>query len=180
MLSENEVMEKLFELEKTVVQPERLPGARSIYFAHSWWTETQIEATLATYEALLKNPMVAHIHVPLMHQYKGLVVAEDSDFEPDFEWATMTYRADIRAIDNSDLIVATYPADAPDMGEALEIGYAIGTNKPVVMGYYGDINANPVNLMISFGTDSYVYTPAEFETFDFLDIESKAFEAKII
>ncbi|QIL50144.1 nucleoside 2-deoxyribosyltransferase [Weissella coleopterorum] len=180
MLSENEVMQELFKLEKAYVNMEKVPGARSIYLAHSWWTDTQIDATLATYESLLKNPTIAHIHVPLMHQYKGMAFTEDGDFKPDFEWATMTYKADIRAIDNSDLIVATYPADAPDMGEAVEIGYAIGTNKPVVMGYYGDINKNPVNLMVSFGADAYVYNPEEFASFDFLDIESKAFEGKII
>lgn len=180
MLSENEVMKELLALEEKYQDLEKLPGARSVYLAHSWWTETQIDATLATYEALLQNPTIAHIHVPLLHQYKGLVFVEGGEFEPDFEWATMTYKADIRAINNADLVVATYPADAPDMGGAIEIGYAVGTNKPVVIGYYGDINENPVNLMVSFSADNYVYNPDEFESFNFLDIASRAYEEKII
>jgi len=160
------------------VEP-KLPGARSIYLAGGWWGEYQPLLLLKAYRALLNNPTVGHLHVPLLKQYQGNAFV-DGEFEPDYEWATMTYRADLRGIDNSDLIVALFPVEDQDIGTATEVGYAVASHKPVVGVFQGDAYANPINLMVSMSADASLKYPEQLETFNFLDIEPNMYEGRLI
>ena len=159
--------------------PEKLPGARTIYLAGGWWGEYQPELLIKAYHALLMNPTVSHIHVPLLHQYGGNAFV-DGKFEPDYEWATMTYKADLRGIDNTDITVALFPVEDQDTGTAVEVGYAKGTNKPVVGVFQGDAHENPINLMISMSTDASLKYPIDLINFDFMDIEPNMYDGRLI
>ena len=108
----------------------------------------------ARLQALKANPTINDIYVPLLNQYGGQVIEADGDFEPDFEWGTMTYKADITAMNNADLIVAFIDAADPDSGTAFEIGYMTASNKPAILVTVGDRNVHPVNLMLSYGAVS--------------------------
>jgi len=159
--------------------PEKLPGARTIYLAGGWWGKYQPMMLIRAYRALLMNPTVSHIHVPLLHQYGGNAFV-DGKFEPDYEWATMTYKADLRGIDNTDITVALFPVEDQDTGSAVEVGYAKGTNKPVVAVFQGDAHKNPINLMISMSADASVKHPNALMAFDFMDIEPNMYDGRLI
>lgn len=193
-MTEEEVQQKLQDLHdmyvdgKTIFDEEgfsvAIPGtknlgARSIYLAGGWWGEYQPELLVKAYESLLNNPTVGHIHVPLLHQYGGNAFI-DGKFEPDYEWATMTYKADLRGIDNSDLIVALFPVEDQDIGTATEVGYAVASHKPVVGVFQGDAYKNPINLMVSMSADASLKYPEQLETFNFLDIEPNMYEGRLI
>lgn len=180
-MTEEEVLTKLQEmrddyLEKSLVT---VPSARSVYLAGGWWGKYQPELLIRAYEALLNNPTIGHIHVPLLHQYQGNAFV-DGKFEPDYEWATMTYKADLRGIDNTDITVALFPVEDQDNGTSVEVGYAAGTHKPVVGVFQGDAYKNPINLMISMSADASVKTPDELEYFDFSDIEPNMYHGRLI
>lgn len=178
-LSETDLIEILSsmgeELERNPV-----PGAKSVYLANGWFTPSQVSLLFKQYRALLLNETIGHIHVPLLHQYQGAPYIADEGTDMGYEWATMTYKADVLAIHNSDLVVAAFPAGDEDNGTAVETGIAIGSHTPVVTYYEGDIDKYPINLMIAFGADSYVRSEEELTTFDFLDIAPKKYEGKII
>lgn len=189
-MTEEEVQQKLQNLHDVYVNgkvisnevvaiEEKKAGARTIYLAGGWWGEYQPELLVKAYEALLANPTVSHVHVPLLHQYGGNAFV-DGKFEPDYEWATMTYKADLRGIDNTDLTVALFPVEDQDTGTAVEVGYARGTNKPVVGVFQGDAHENPINLMISMTADNSVKTPEELANINFLDIEPNMYDGRLI
>lgn len=157
----------------------KLPGARTIYLAGGWWGEYQPQLLVDAYRSLLINPTVSHIHVPLLHQYGGNAFV-DGKFEPDYEWATMTYKADLRGIDNTDLTVALFPVKDQDTGTAVETGYAVASHKPVVGLFEGDAHKDPINLMISMSADASVKTAKELENFDFMDIAPNMYDGRLI
>lgn len=177
-MNEKEVQNELKRL-SLYKKNNKVPGARTIYLAGGWWGKYQPQLLIDAYEALLDNPSVAHIHVPLLHQYGGNAFV-DGEFEPDYEWATMTYKADLRGIDNTDITVALFPVEDQDTGTAVEVGYAKGTNKPVVGVFQGDAYKNPINLMISMSTDASLVSPDLLKYFDFMDIQPNMYDGRLI
>jgi len=157
----------------------KIPGARNVYLAGGWWGEYQPELLINAYRALLNNDTVAHIHVPLLHQYGGNAFV-DGEFEPDFEWAKKTYEADIMGINNSDIVVSLFPVKEQDIGTAVEVGYAAAAHKPVVSVFEGNAYDTPVNLMVSMSTTTSLTSATELESLDFLDIQPNMYEGKII
>lgn len=181
-MTEEEVLEMLQEIKeqyRSVPAQRKVPGARSLYLGGGWWGEYQPELLVKAYSALLNNPTVGHIHVPLLNQYGGNVFV-DGKFEPDYEWATMTYKADLRGIDNSDIVIGLFPVEDQDTGTSVELGYAVGTNKPIVAVFEGDAYRNPINLMISMSADASLKNPIDLESFNFLDIEPNMYDGRLI
>lgn len=157
---------------------------RNIYLGAGWFNEEQQNILMQGYQALKANPTINDIYVPLLNQYGGQVIEADGDFEPDFEWGTMTYKADITAMNNADLIVAFIDAADPDSGTAFEIGYMTASNKPAILVTVGDRNVHPVNLMLSYGAVSNVDLETEgfeaLERFDFTSIAMKKWVGSIL
>lgn len=181
--SEEQIISELNVVRETFGGGAKLPGARTAYLASPWFDDTQAELLLASYKQLLQNPTISYIHVPLLHQYKGMVLSGgNSNLSEDekFEWAWMTYSSDVNAIKNSDLVVALETPDDVDSGSSVEIGIGIGMHKPVVGLFHGDLDKTPVNLMESFGVTSYVTEPEELKNFNFLSIATRRFEGAII
>lgn len=179
-MSETDIIDVLNGMKDDIKIPNAQTGARSVYLGGGWFDTAQIKLLIEQYRALLLNDTIGHIHVPLLHQYNGTPFNSESGEDMGFEWATMTYKADIKAIDNSDIAVVSFPAGHEDAGTAVEVGYAIGTNKPVVALYAGDIDKNPINLMVSFGVDAYADSEGQLRTFDFIDIAPRKYRGKII
>ena len=157
---------------------------RNIYLGAGWFNEEQQNILMQGYQALKANPTINDIYVPLLNQYGGQVIEADGDFEPDFEWGTMTYKADITAMNNADLIVAFIDAADPDSGTAFEIGYMTASNKPAILVTVGDRNVHPVNLMLSYGAVTNVDLETEgfeaLEKFDFTNIAMKKWVGSIL
>ena len=181
-IKETEVTEKLQEIHDKYKGLVKNPGAKTVYMMSPWWTDKQQEHILASYEALVQNPNIAHVSVPLFHQFNGQAYVEGGDFKPDFMWATKTYQSDKESMNNAQVGVLLETPTDPDAGSEYEAGYMTGQGKPVVAVYNGDINDpnSPVNLMISFGTSSYVTEYEELKNFDFIDIPMKEFKGQIV
>lgn len=181
-MTEEEVLAKLQAVKEqhgSIPAKRKVPGARSLYLGGGWWGDYQPELLIKAYVALLDNPTVGHIHVPLLSQYGGNAFV-DGKFEPDYEWATMTYKADLRGIDNSDIVIGLFPVEDQDTGTSVELGYAVGTNKPIVAVFQGDAYKNPINLMISMSADASLKNPSDLDSFNFLDIEPNMYEGRLI
>lgn len=114
-----------------------------------------------------------------LHQYGGVALGTSNN-TPDFEWGAMTYKADIKAIDNSDLTVAVFEAEDADTGTAMELGYSVASHTPVVSVFAGNIDEHPINLMLSFGTDAHVTSTDALADYDFFDITPNKYMGKLI
>ena len=175
----DELIKQLLEIQSQVPN-DKLPGAKTGYFGAGWFSDVQIKTLVTGYRALLNNPTVAYVHLPLLNQSEGNVYDENGDFNPDFKWGVNTYNADETAIRNSDFTLGVLEAGNEDSGTAYELGYAKATGKPTVTYYVGDWNANPINLMTAIGPDSYVNSLDELQTFDFRSIETRDYKGKIV
>lgn len=181
--SEEQIISELNVARETFGGGDKVPGAKTIYLASPWFDDTQANLLIEAYKNLLQNHTIGHIHVPLLHQYKGEVLSGGNSTLSDdekYEWAVNTYSSDLNAIKNSDLIVALETPNDVDSGTSVEIGIGIGMHKPVVGLFHGDLDKTPVNLMESFGVTSYVTEPEELKRFNFLSIATRRFEGAII
>ena len=179
-MNEKEVMAALRELEAKFPEDKKIvkPGAKTVYLAGGWWGEYQPSLLIRAFESLLQNPTISHIHVPLLHQYKGLAFGDG--YKPDYEWAEMTYKADIIALKSAQIYVGLYPVEDQDTGTAMEMGYAVAAGVPTFNVYEGDWNTTPINLMISLGADSYVRKAEELKEYDFLTVAPIRYEGELI
>lgn len=182
-MTEQEIITELLELREEFKSVEKLPGAKTVYLASPWFDDQQARLLLNSYYALLQNPTIGHIHVPLLNQYKGQVLSlGNSTLSPDekYEWAVNTYSADINAIRNSDLTIALETPTNVDTGTSFEMGATIGMNKPLIALFNEDINKVAVNLMESFGVTYYTTEVDELVTIDVRSIPTKRFDGMII
>lgn len=161
-------------------RPEILPGAKSVYLYAGWFSDEQEKALKHVYTALLSNPTVAYVHVPLLNQHQGENPFVGDEFKPSESWGFFTYNNDITAIDNSDIGVGIIELSNPDLGSGYEIGYMRGSHKPTVTLALGDNEKNPLNLMVSFGSSRVVYSPEEIENMDFRSILGESYQGPII
>ncbi|WP_367300724.1 nucleoside 2-deoxyribosyltransferase [Leuconostoc carnosum] len=178
-MNEVKLIQELEEINRNVDNSQKLPGAKNIYLAAGWFSDEQESLLKDAFIQLSANPTIAHIHVPLLHQYGGVALGSENG-EPDFEWGAMTYKADIKAIDNSDLTVAIFEAEDPDTGTAMELGYSVASNTPVVSVFAGNIDQHPINLMLSFGTDAHVTSTKALAEYDFFDVTPNKYTGKLI
>ena len=86
-------------------------------------------------------------------------------------WSLATFNNDKKFIDWADIVVAVYFGNYSDSGTAWEIGYAYGTQKPVVVVHVGEAS----NLMVHEGSHANV-TLEELKDYDFKTMPSKQYE----
>lgn len=152
---------------------------KTIYLAGGWFNPLQEKILKDSFSSLLKNTTVAHVHVPLLHQYQGSNPIVDGEFNPDQEWATATFDDDVNAIDNADIVVALLDAKDQDTGTIWEMGYAYATHKPVVVLTVGDTFEYPINLMPAQGAIHHLENN-NLATFDFYEINKRFYVGKTI
>ena len=63
-IKETEVTEKLQAIHDKYKGLVKNHGAKTVYMMSPWWTDKQQEHILASYEALVQNPNIAHVSVP--------------------------------------------------------------------------------------------------------------------
>ena len=112
---------------------------------------------------------------------KGLTVFKpiDNQFFDELEvgsnpWSLATFNNDKKFIDWADIVVAVYHGNYSDSGTAWEIGYAYGTQKPVVVVHVGEAS----NLMIHEGSHANV-TLEELKDYDFKTMPSKEYKGEM-
>ena len=154
-------------------------SGKTIYLAAGWFNPIQEKLLKEAYAALLRNQTVAHVHVPLLHQYEGSNPIVNGEFNPDQEWATATFDDDVSAIDNADVVVALLDASDQDTGTIWEMGYAYASHKPVVVLAVGDTFQYPINLMPAQGAIHHLANN-NLETFDFYEINKGFYVGKTI
>lgn len=152
-------------------------GSKFVYFGGPWFNDVQATMYKEAFKEILKNPTVARSHVPVQHQSGGLSPFEGD--EVNMEWARLTFKADVTAMDNADVMIALYDAEDPDFGTIWEAGYMYAIHKPVVYVTQGDLQKNPVNLMPAMGATTWI-TVDELATFDFEVIMPKEYSGGVI
>lgn len=106
------------------------------------------------------------VFVPNEHQHKDLEFGS-------MEWRKATFKSDVDAIDNADIVVAVNcKGNYDDAGTMWEIGYAYATNKPVVL---FNNTSKTINLMIADSLHSLITSYEELEQYDFDKLEKKPY-----
>ena len=83
---------------------------------------------------------------------------------PNTEWGQMVFMNDIKAIDDSDVVVMLSYGRDSTAGTNWEAGYAFGTNKKVIVVEMVD---GIMSLMVSNGMYARVHGLVELEDYDF-------------
>ena len=136
-----------------------------VYLASPFFNDKELEI-LSQIEEILES--------------KGLIVFKPKDNQFDNlekgsnPWSLATFNNDKKFIDWSDIVVAVYHGAYSDSGTSWEIGYAYGTQKPVIVVQVGETS----NLMIHEGSHANV-TIEELKTYDFNLMPSKEYKGKM-
>ena len=89
------------------------------------------------------------------------------------EWRKATFKSDVDAIDECDVMVAiNCEGNYDDAGTMWEIGYAYATKKPVVL---FNNTEKTINLMIADSLHSLITSYDELKEYDFNTLEKKPY-----
>jgi nucleoside 2-deoxyribosyltransferase len=89
-------------------------------------------------------------------------------------WSLATFTNDVKFIDWAEVVVAIYHGNYSDSGTAWELGYAYGTQKPVIVVHVGEDS----NLMVHEGGHANI-TMNELKEYDFNTLKSSFYEGKM-
>jgi nucleoside 2-deoxyribosyltransferase len=145
----------------------------NIYLASPFFNEEQLDRVQRVEEALAKNPTVAEVFSPRLHQF------EEFEFGSK-QWREATFNNDVKHILWADVIVAVHDFDDKytDSGTAWEMGFARAYVKPVVM--LQEKQGVPVNLMLAESIHAYFTSVAEIEAYDFIELVKKEYTGEVI
>lgn len=144
---------------------------KNVYLASPFFNDKQLENLNKVLEELKKNDTIDNIFLPMDHQQSDL------DFGSPL-WKYTVFEQDVTNIDNADLVVAIVNFASiddeilGDPGTLWEMGYAKGTNKPVILVDCEtvDYDNTKLNLMIDLGSQVHLNI-SEVSDFDFNNIE---------
>ncbi|MCM0583364.1 nucleoside 2-deoxyribosyltransferase [Weissella diestrammenae] len=152
-----------------------------VYLAGPFFSDAQNERLNKAKALLEQNPTIGYIYEPREHQQAEIVAKFGGNLETamhEREWQDATYRADVQAMTQADVIVATFDFDIesgnarPDEGTIFEIGYAIAINKPVIILQH-QVDDEPLNLMLAASYTGYFWGEKEIEQikdYDFINL----------
>jgi nucleoside 2-deoxyribosyltransferase len=137
---------------------------KRIYLASPFFNEREIKTVKLVADILIS---------------KGLEVFEPMDNQMDAEpesrqWSIETFRNDVKFIDWAEAVVAVYDGNYSDSGTAWEMGYAYGTNKPLIVVHVGDAS----NLMVHESAHANL-TIQELMEYDFKKLPSSFYTGKM-
>lgn len=89
-------------------------------------------------------------------------------------WSIETFTNDVKFIDWAEVVVAVYHGNYSDSGTAWELGYAYGTQKPVIVIHVGEDS----NLMVHEGAHANIRME-ELPDYDFNRFPSSSYEGKM-
>ena len=137
-----------------------------VYLASPFFNDTELQRVLEV-TAILESKGLT-VFSPMENQFGDKHEVGTS------AWSLATFNNDKKFIDWADVVVAIYDGNYSDSGTAWEIGYAYGTQKPVIVVQVGESS----NLMIHEGSHANV-TIEELKEYDFVNMPSKAFTGKM-
>jgi len=142
--------------------------AKTFYFGAGWFNDKQNKAYKEAMEALKANPTadLEHSFVPLEHPYKNIDVVEHPEYLKDKEWGTATYQGDLVGIKSNDITLGVYLPEEEDVGLGVELGYAHGLGKFVILVIPDEDYGKPINLM-SWGVADAAIKISELKDYDF-------------
>lgn len=141
---------------------------KTVYFGAGWFSDVQNRAYKDAMDALAANPTInlKDSYIPLNNQYKGIRVDEHPEYLHDKEWAQATYNGDLIGIRSSDIMLGVYVPDEEDVGLGMELGYAQGQGKYILLVIPDEFYGNPINLM-SWGVADNIIPMSQLKDFNF-------------
>lgn len=141
---------------------------KTVYFGAGWFSDVQNRAYKDAMDALAENPTInlKDSYIPLNNQYKGIRVDEHPEYLHDKEWAQATYNGDLIGIRSSDIMLGVYVPDEEDVGLGMELGYAQGQGKYILLVIPDEFYGNPINLM-SWGVADNIIPMSKLKDFNF-------------
>lgn len=136
-----------------------------VYLASPFFNERELKV-LAEVEEILESRGL-NVFKPKDNQFDKLKAGTSP-------WSLATFNNDKKFIDWADIVVAVYHGNYSDSGTAWEVGYAYGTQKPVVVVHVGEAS----NLMIHEGSHANV-TVEDLREYDFEKMPSKAYTGEM-
>ncbi|GFZ27704.1 nucleoside 2-deoxyribosyltransferase [Lactobacillus corticis] len=141
---------------------------KTLYFGAGWFNDKQNKAYDQAMEALKANPTIdlENSYIPLNNQYKGIRVDEHPEYLHDKEWSTATYKSDLVGIRSTDFMLGVYLPDEEDVGLGMELGYAEGQGKYIMLVIPDEDYGKPINLM-SWGVADNIIKMSELKDYNF-------------
>lgn len=158
---------------KTIMQ-------KTVYVGAGWFTPKQEAAYKDYLEAIADNPTIYRdgCYVPLEHQWHDIRVDEHPEYLHRKDWSTATFLGDINGINQTDIALFAYLPSEEDVGCGVEMGYAYGIGKPIVIIMPDDEFGDGINLM-SWGTATRVIKMSELADFDFNNISYDFYDGAV-
>ena len=136
-----------------------------VYLASPFFNDKELEI-LSQVEKILDDKGLT-VFKPKDNQFNELEAGSNP-------WSLATFNNYKKFIDWADIVVAVYHGNYSDSGTAWEIGYAYGTQKPVVVVHVGEAS----NLMIHEGSHANV-SLEELKEYDFKYMPSKEYKGEM-
>lgn len=92
-------------------------------------------------------------------------------------WRTAVFNNDIKHIQWADVVFAIVPASVGDSGTAMEIGYAYGIGKPILVFHPGD---ESLNLMVADSLHAHFKNWSEVLNYDFKRLPIIPYKGEVI
>ncbi|AMV69577.1 Purine trans deoxyribosylase (Nucleoside deoxyribosyltransferase-I) [Pediococcus damnosus] len=150
---------------------------KSVYLAGPFFSEGQNHRVTTIKGLLEKNQTVNSeaIFLPGKDEYTAAEAGS-------FEWQIATFNADIRQIDQDDVVVAILDYElendkhVPDSGTIWECGYAYGQHKSVILVRFDKNEKQAINLMLA-GSYTAIFNGEtdikKLADYDFYNLQSK-------
>lgn len=139
---------------------------KRVYLASPFFNETEIK-NVEKVEKVLRSKGL-NVWSPREHQL-------DRHEAGTMAWSLDIFRNDVKFIDWAECVVCVYAGNYSDSGTAWELGYAYGTNKPIILVHLRDSNSN---LMCHESAHANIYID-ELEDYDFETMPSKRFDGEM-
>lgn len=137
---------------------------KKIYLASPFFNSEEINR-MEIVKSILRNKGL-EVFAPFENQNKHLYFGS-------MEWRKATFKSDVDAIDDCDIVVAiNAQGNYDDAGTMWEIGYAYATNKPVVL---FNNTENTINLMIADSLHALITSYDELQEYDFDKLEKREY-----
>lgn len=137
---------------------------KKIYLASPFFNSEEINK-MEIVKSILRNKGL-EVFAPFENQNKHLEFGS-------MEWRKATFKSDVDAIDDCDIVVAiNTQGNYDDAGTMWEIGYAYATNKPVVL---FNNTEKTINLMIADSLHALITSYDELQEYDFDKLEKREY-----
>ncbi|PGS22392.1 nucleoside 2-deoxyribosyltransferase [Bacillus cereus] len=138
---------------------------KRVYLASPFFNEKEIELVEQVEKILAAKGL--EVFSPMRDQMTNLEAGTR-------HWSIETFRNDVKYIDWAEVVVTIYHGNYSDSGTAWELGYAYGTNKPVIVVHVGEDS----NLMVHESAHANIDI-ITLHGYDFDKLPSSFYEGKM-